>query len=199
MPPSRSFAKQQSGFSLVELLVVIVVLGIAASTLTMVASRSSELSASNLGEQQALTLANAVLDEVRAMPFTFCDPNATNAGTATSTATCVGGPAENLTQAAEGTEVRGGVGTAALDNVNDYNNQNIAAGALRDVFNNLLTASLPLVSNCSVSIRVFPQAMTAVPATDANRIVVSVTCPGQFAPVVAEAIRLRYAPNQYQY
>lgn len=199
MPSSNFFAKQQSGFSLVELLVVIVVLGIAASTLTMVASRSAELSASNLREQQALTLANAVLDEVRAMPFTFCDPNATNAGTATSTAACIGGPAENLTQAADGSEMRGGVGAAALDNVNDYNNQNIAAGALRDVFNNLLNGTLPLVSNCSVNIRVFPQAMTAVPASEGNRIVVSVSCPGQFAPVVAETIRLRYAPNQFQY
>ena len=64
-----------------ELLIIIVVLGIAAASLTMLSTRSAELSAS-VARSASHGLANALLEEVKAMPFTYCDPNDANAGTA---------------------------------------------------------------------------------------------------------------------
>jgi hypothetical protein len=45
-------------------------------------------------------------------------------------------------------------------------------------------------------VTVTPQALAAVPATDAVRIAVSVSCPG-LQPLVLEGIRVRHAPNWF--
>ncbi len=174
------------GFTLVELLIIIVVLGIAGATLTMVSARSAQLSASMLREQQAFALANAMLDEIVAMPFTPCDPTPSSCAAP-----------ENAAPGPEAGEARNGVN--GFDNVNDYNGLNVAVGTLRDVFNNSIAAELPTVSNCALRVAVVPQALPLVPATEALRITVTVTCPGQMGPVAAETIRVRYAPDRWQF
>lgn len=190
---ARSHPIRQNGFSLVELLVVIVVLGIAAGTLTMVSTRSAELSAQMLHEQQALTLANALLDEVVAMPFTYCDPNDGAAATATSAAGCsqpeVMGPEPGETR----------LGASRFDNVNDYNNLSIAATALRDAANNPMVAELPTVANCSLNVTVTPVGFNGIAASESQRVTVAVSCPGQLGPIATSAVRVRYAPNRAQF
>lgn len=183
---TSSYRRAVQGFTLVELLIIIVVLGIAGATLTMVSARSAQLSASMLREQQAFALANAMLDEIVAMPFTACDP---------SPSSCAA--PENAAPGPEAGEARNGVN--GFDNVNDYNGLNVAVGTLRDVFNNFIAAELPTVSNCALRVAVVPQALPLVPATEALRITVTVTCPGQMGPVAAETIRVRYAPDRWQF
>ncbi|MBP8190457.1 MAG: type II secretion system protein [Aquabacterium sp.] len=186
---TSSYRRAVQGFTLVELLIIIVVLGIAGATLTMVSARSAQLSASMLREQQAFALANAMLDEIVAMPFTACDP---------SPSSCAA--PENAAPGPEAGEARNGAN--GFDNVNDYHGLNVAVGTLRDVFNNPIAAELPTVANCVLRVTVVPQVLPgvpAVPANDALRITVTVTCPAQMGPVAAEAIRVRYAPDRWQF
>ena len=191
-PHARHRAPVRSrGFTLVELMVIIVVLGIAAATLTTVSVRSAEMSASMLVEQQALMVANSMLDEVRAMPFTYCDP---------SDSAVSNGPPCALTEVLgpEPGETRLGP-ASRFDNVNDYNGLVIPANTLRDANGNLVTPNLPAVANCTIRVLVAPQAIASVPSipnTEAVRITVIVGCPGQLNPVTVDAVRIRYAPNR---
>lgn len=185
----RSFMRANQGFTLVELLIIIVVLGIAGATLTMVSARSAQLSASMLREQQALALANAMLDEIVAKPFTPCDPMPSSCAAM-----------ENAAPGPEAGEARNGAND--FDNVNDYHGLNVPAGTLVDVANNPMTAELPTVVNCRLSVVVVNVALPVVPAVpvnDALRITVTVTCPGQMGPVAVDAIRVRYAPGRWQF
>lgn len=189
MLASRPSRRAVQGFTLVELLIIIVVLGIAGATLTMVSARSAQLSASMLREQQALALANAMLDEIVAMPFTPCDPTPSSCASS-----------ENAVPGPEAGEARNGAN--GFDNVNDYNGLNIPVGTLRDVFNNPIAAELPTVANCRLGVIVVNVSLPGapvVPANDALRITVTVTCPGQMGPVAVEAIRVRYAPDRWQF
>lgn len=175
------------GFTLIELLVIIVVLGIAAASLSVIAARSAQLSAGMLKEQQAVSLANALLDEVRSMPFTPCDPYPSSC-----TAPEAMGP--------EAGESRNGLTAATrFDNVNDYDAFSAPAGTLLDPAGNPLSASLPTVANCSVQVAVRTQNLPSVTLGDALRITVTVSCPGQINPVSVDAVRVRYAPNSWQY
>lgn len=190
---------RQRGFTLVELLIIIVVLGIAGATLTVVSTRSAELSAASLRDQQAMALANALLEEVKAMPFTYCDPNDANAGLAVNAAGCAGQP--ELMGPEPGEQRFSANAATRFDNINDYNGFTIAAGALVDVANNLIQPVLPTVANCGLSVAVANQAMVNVNAGDAVRITVTVRCPdlANTPPVVVEAVRVRYAPNRFEF
>ena len=186
----------QSGFTLIELLVIIVVLGIAGATLTIVSTRSAEMSARLLRDQQALSLANAILAEVKSMPFTYCDPNdAVNAGTAVSAAGC----AIPEVMGAEGSEVRLGVPPNQFNNVSDYNNINLTGASLTDTSGQPVSATLPTVANCLVNVTEAPTAFAGIPATESLLITVNVTCPDQIAPMQVQGIRVRFAPNRYQF
>lgn len=191
---------RQRGFTLVELLMVIVVLGIAAGTLSVVSTRSAQWSAEMLRQQQAMSLGNAILDEVRAMPFTYCDPNDANALTATSQAGCTSPVMQERLLPAAGPqpgEVRlGATPVTRFDNVGDYNGWSAPANTLLDASGNVLTAALPTVAACTVAVAVVAQAFAGVPATDAARMTVTVACPGQIAPYVVDGVRVRYAPNR---
>ena len=197
-PHARHRAPVRSrGFTLVELMVIIVVLGIAAATLTTVSVRSAEMSASMLVEQQALMVANSMLDEVRAMPFTYCDLNSANVGTAANQGACAIPEPLFPVLGPEPGESR--LGALRFDHVTDYNGLVIPANTLRDASNTLVSTYLPAVANCTIRVLVAPQAVASVPPvpnTEAVRITVIVGCPGQLNPVTVDAVRIRYAPNR---
>jgi prepilin-type N-terminal cleavage/methylation domain-containing protein len=186
--PCYPLSRKHQGFTLLELLIIIVVLGIAASTMTVMSVRSAELSAGMLMEQRALSVANALLDEVRAMPFTPCDPYPSSCATA-----------ENM--GPEAGETRNGLTPATrFDNVNDYAGFTAPAGTLRDAAGNLISAAIPTVATCMVQVAVVPEVLPTVLAGDALRITVTVSaCPGLINPVSVDAVRVRYAPTRWQY
>lgn len=200
-----------TGFSLIELLLVIVILGIAAATLTVVSARSAEMSASVIKQQQARTLADGMLEEIKAMPFTYCEPSqdlphVSNAAAAADCAVLEVPPAPfPVGPDGGGGENRVAPPAFRFDNVNDYNGLNIPAGTLQDASGALVVGALPSLSNCQVRAAVSRVVMPALPpnpappATEALRIVVTVTCPDLIAPVMAETIRMRYAPRRYLY
>jgi MSHA pilin protein MshD len=72
------------GSSLVELIMFIVIIGIAVAGVLGAMSLSTRASADPLIQKQALAIAEAYLEEVLAMPFTYCDPDDVDAASATS-------------------------------------------------------------------------------------------------------------------
>lgn len=182
------------GFTLIELLIIIVVLGIAGATLTVVSTRGAEMSARMLRDQQALSLATAVLAEVKSMPFTYCDPNDANYLTATLPTGCASLFETPLTF--EPNELRlGATATTRFDNVSDYNNLSLSGATLTDASGVLISTVLPTLAGCTARVTESNQAFSGIAATDVILIRVTVTCPDQIAPVVVEGLRVRYAPN----
>lgn len=185
------------GFTLIELLLIIVVLGIAAATLTVVSTRGAQMSAGMLRQQQALSLANAMLSEVKAMPFTPCDP--ANPGDANKNTALVATDCASTPEALGIEPGESRFGAKPFDNVNDYKGFFALAGTLRDASNNLLSADLPTVANCTVGVDVVDEVLPSVLPGDAERITVTVICPELLNPVVVDAVRVRYAPTRWQF
>jgi MSHA pilin protein MshD len=203
-------ARRQAGFTLIDVLVLIVLLGALAGSLTVLFSRLSAQSAQTLRAQQALTLAQALLHEVRAMPMTYCDPNDGQATTATSASVGALGCAATVEGfGPEAGEQRAGVpagtNTLRFDNVSDYNNfampgPSCAAG-ICDPSGQLVNPAGSPLAGCDARIATTPQALPGIAALDANgrpqalRIVVTVRCPG-IANTVVEGVRVRHSPRQ---
>ena len=202
-PASGQQALRSAGFTLIDVLVVIVLLGIVAVALTGASARMAAQSAQTLKARQALALAQGLLAEVRHMPFTYCDPN--DARFALATAATLGGVGCTTLVDALGPEPGETRYTPAtrFDSVSDY--QGFAmpgpgcAGGLCDLSGNLINATGPL-TGCAARVNLAAQALAGVAANDADgrpqalRIVVTVTCPGADT-LVAEGIRVRHAPN----
>ena len=77
-----------SGLSLIELLVFIVVVGVALAGVLAAINVASRGSADPMVRKQALAAAESLLEEIEQQPYTFCDPRDTSAPTATSAAGC---------------------------------------------------------------------------------------------------------------
>ena len=169
---------RQRGLTLIELIVFIVIVGVALAGVLTVFNVTGKSSADPLIRKQALAIAEAVLEEVLLQPFTWCDPDDALAETVMAYAGCTF--AEN-NLAAEGGESRGG-GAPHLDNVNDYNGlsvtTNIAGGG-----------GAPYIATVTVA----QQTLNGIAADAALLITVSVAAPGE--TVQLQGYRTRYAPN----
>lgn len=93
--PKISFDKRlsscsvfQTGVTLVELVVFIVIMGVALAGVLKVLEVTSRNSADPLIRKQALSIAESLLLEIQQQPFTFCDPDDANASSATSGVGC---------------------------------------------------------------------------------------------------------------
>src|SRR3989338_1263551 len=136
-------ATKQRGISLVELIMFIVIVGVALAGILLVMDTTTKSSADPLIRKQALAIAESLLEEVELMPFTYCDPDDPAAGliTTTSAAQCTGGAVgandENTAIGPEGAASVGGAegryAAPRFDNVSDYNGFAMAAGALLDI------------------------------------------------------------------
>ncbi|MBI4937720.1 MAG: type II secretion system protein [Nitrosomonadales bacterium] len=182
-------ASRQSGISLIELVMFIVITGIALAGILLVMSRVTASSADPLIRKQALAIAESLLEEVELMPFTFCDPNDANAASAVSVADCANSQ-DVITGPAPGTETRGSA-TDPFDNVADYSNYSMAP--IADITGTTIAGLGSYAA--SVAIRRAGSALLAA-ADDgtALRITVTVTGPGN-TQVVLDGYRARYAPR----
>jgi len=176
------------GSSLVELIMFIVIIGIAVAGVLGAMSLSTRASADPLIQKQALAIAEAYLEEVLAMPFTYCDPDDVDAATATSATVGAGGCATTLEAiGAEAGETRGG-GTTPYDNVNDYNS--LATGVPASIDGTAISG----LSAYSVSVAVVAESLSTVAAPASLRVTVTVTGPSSTS-VRLDGYRTRYAPN----
>lgn len=176
------------GSSLVELIMFIVIIGIAVAGVLGAMSLSTRASADPLIQKQALAIAEAYLEEVLAMPFTYCDPDDVDAATATSATIGAGGCATTLEAiGAEAGETRGG-GTTPYDNVNDYNS--LATGVPASIDGTAIGG----LSSYNVSVAVVAEALSTVVVSASLRVTVTVTGPAGVS-VRLDGYRTRYAPN----
>jgi MSHA pilin protein MshD len=173
---------RQRGFTLIELIVFIVIVSVALAGVLTVLNITSRSSADPVIRKQALAVAESILEEVMAQPFTWCDPDDANAATATGYAGCT--TVQN-TAAGKAGESRGSA-TTPLDNVFDYNgaaiSTNIAGGG-----------SAPYTANVTVA----PAALNGVGDASATSaallITVAVSAGGE--TIQLQGYRARYVPN----
>jgi len=193
--------RRSLGLSLVELIVFIVIVSVAVAGVLGVLNISARGSADPMIQKQALSIAEAVLEEVQLMPFTYCDPDDPQAATAQSAA--VG--ATGCTAAASveaigaeatppyGPETRLGV-TTPYDNVNDYNTFSMTG--MTDISGSPITG----LGAYTVVVGVAGQAFAAfgggraIPAADSLLVTVTVTGPGNTTATL-HGYRVRYVPN----
>lgn len=159
---------RQRGLTLIELIMFIVIVGVALAGVLTVLNHTTRHSADPLVRKQALAIAEAILEEVMSQPFTWCDPDDANAATATGTADCAGGTAA---------EARG-----TFDNVSDYNGlsttTNIAGGG-----------AAPYTATVTVA----PSSLNGIPADASLLITVAVAAGNE--TIQLQGYRTRHSPN----
>jgi MSHA pilin protein MshD len=177
--------RRQTGLTLIELVMFIVIVSVGIAGILAVLNLTAQKSADPVAPKQALSIAQALLEEVQLAPFTYCDPDDANAASAASSANCAA-PALREDAVPLGPEV----GDARpFDNVSDYN------GFTMNGITDLATGTLvPGLEAYSAAIAVTPAALGSVAAGDAVLIRVTVTGPGN-TQLALEAYRTRYAPN----
>ena len=192
-------AARQGGLSLIELMIAIMIISVSVAGVLMVFSHTVRGSADPMVRKQALAIAESMLNEVMAQPFTYCDPQdpANQATTApASTAACTGGAAGSQDKGGgalgpqPGTETRFN-NADPLDNVGDYNGYTMASGIY-----SLDNGAAPLagLGAYSATVSVSRSGATFGLASDAVlRIVVQVS--GQGESITLTGYRFRYAPN----
>lgn len=200
MSTHSPFARYQRGISLVELVIFIVVVSIGLVGLLSVMNVSNSNSADPLVRKQALAIAESVLEEVMLMPFTYCDPDDSNALDAASAASCSPGMDQNKGGAAldaptPADEARYPTATAQFDNVADYGGFAMNAGIADSTGDG--TALIAGLENYRLQpITIERVALGNIAANgEALLITVTVTDSGGGNPITLQGIRTRYSPN----
>lgn len=191
MKPASSPTAKAQGFTLIDVLVLTTLVGLAAGAMALIFTGMAKNSAEAMRTRQALSVAQALLGEVRLMPFTNCDLRAAGCS-ATPEAL---GP--------EAGEVRYHTAATTLDNrfdnPNDYNGltqPGPGCAGICDLQGTVLNPPGSALDGCSSNVAVAQQAMTGIPNTEALLISVTVSCPGS-SPLTLQGIRTRYAPNTF--
>lgn len=176
--------QRQRGLTLIELIMFIVIVGVALAGVLTVLNHTTQHSADPMIRKQALAIAEALLEEVMLQPFTWCDTDDSAAATATSYGGC-GTPENNL--APDGAEPTNGdlrgTGLTPWDNVNDYHGlittKNAGGGS-----------SAKYSATVSVDNTV---SLNGISGGAAMLITVTVTAPGE--TITLQGYRTRFAPN----
>lgn len=186
--------RRQRGVTLIELVMFIVIIGVALAGMLQVLSFTSKGSADPVRQKQALMIAEGLLEEVRLAGFTFCDPTDPKTAEAASAADCA--IKESFGQGSGGEPV----GPRPYDNVNDYVDQpgvakaafNNAAGKLADT-NGMAMG----VEGYAATVTITPVVLNGIGSTaddsDVLRIKIDVSYDGQ--KLSLEGYRTRYAPT----
>jgi MSHA pilin protein MshD len=177
--------KSERGLTLIELLVFIVIVGIAANAMLAVFGSLTRNSASLLPDKQAQAIASSMMNEILAQPFTFCDPNDIRAATAASATLSPTGCASQV----ENLGPEPGETRTTFDNVNDYN------GLVLNPVSNPGGAAAPSLPGYTVQVAVASAgAIAGAPAAETLRVTVTVTAPNG-ATARLDGVRFRYAPT----
>lgn len=179
-----------AGFSLIEAIIFMVVVGIGVASLLVVYTTATRGSVDPVVRKQALALATSLLEEIELRGFTFCDPDDPAVYSATSTAGCA-------TPEAIGLETGESLATrSTLDNVNDYDGLSMAGAGIVDIRGNPISATG--LGGYSVSVSIANITAGELPlvtdTNDALRITVTASGPTGVS-VTLRGYRLRYAPN----
>ena len=184
---------RRRGFTLIELVVFITIVGIATGGVLLAYDHAVRGSADPIVRKQALAIAESLLEEIQQMPFTYCDPDDPAASQATSAAVC----AIPETAGPEAGETRYSAATP-FDNVNDYGGATSGApgfsmAPIRDLTDVAITGLGAYTA--SVTLTDVPGGtLPGVPAGEALLLTVTVTGPSNVS-VTLDSYRTRYAPR----
>jgi MSHA pilin protein MshD len=190
--PSRT---PQAGISLIELIMFVVIVGVAVAGVLAIFNIATQKSADPAARKQLQAIAEAMLQEVQLMPFTYCDPDDANAATAGAATVGVGNCAATVEAIGpEAGETRYNAANP-FDNVNDYHGFDT---------NTATPSGIAGLAGYRAQVTVTAQALgpggSQVPATDGNgqaqslRIDVTVTSP-RGETLSLSGYRTRYAPT----
>ena len=184
----RAAPRRARGVSLIELIVVIVIMSVCLVGILSVLNVTVARSADPMIRKQVLSIAEALLEEVELMPFTYCDPDDANAATAQSAVISATGCASTIEAIGpEAGESRYST-TTPFDNVNDYH------GFRMDGIRDLTNTAVAGLENYSAAVTV-TQGGLGLANADVLLIAVTATGPGSNESVTLSAYRTRYAPN----
>lgn len=195
---------KQRGISLIELIIFIVVVSVALAGILRVMNVTGKSSADPLIHKQSLAIAEALLEEIELMPFTFCDPDDPAAGldTTVDTTACTA-PAGGEAIGPEAGETRYSTITP-FDNVNDYNGCQMNTGVANAGCDSTGTGGIKDISNTAIGPAAGYSAAVVVALnglalglpTNNDALIITVTVTGSNGvSVVLEGIRTRYAPR----
>lgn len=180
---TRTLPSRQRGVTLVELVLFIVIIGVATSAILGVMSLATSHSADPQLRKQALAVAEGMLEEITLARITYCDPTDPIAETATSSAGCTN--PEGLGQEA------GGV-PRPYDNVSDYGS---ASGAAVEYSTDAAGAPFSATGGAlKALVKITAASLNGLPAGEALHIEVRVPY-GHKQEIVLDGYRTRYAPN----
>jgi MSHA pilin protein MshD len=186
--------RRQRGFSLIEVVVFIVVLGIAFVGMLVLYNRVTSASVDPMVRKQALAIASSLLEEIELHAYTFCETSDPNVYTAPNLAGCTTGEAKVLGE--------NRYGPLRFDNVKDYDGFCMGPGlpACSDtVITTAAGATVAGLESYRVDVAIVQIAASElgadVPATDALRITVTATHQPTGITTKLQGYRVRYAPN----
>ena len=144
------------GFTLIELVLSIAIMGIAVAGVLAAYDYAVRDSADPIVKKQALAIAESLLQEIQQMPFTYCDPDDPAVSTATSAAGCAT-PEANGPEAGE-TRYSA---TTPFDNVNDYGaaisgNPGFSMNPIRDITNTVITGLDAYTATVTITLNALP-------------------------------------------
>jgi MSHA pilin protein MshD len=196
-----SIRARARGLSLLEVVVFIVVLGVAFTGMLILYNQVTRASVDPIVRKQALAVAQSLLEEIELMPYTYCDPDDANIYTATSAAV---GPT-GCAATAEGVGTEGGEGryvNPRFDNVSDYHGFCMGTGApvcadalITTAAGTAITQLADYRVDVAIAAITAADAIPGVPLDAGLRILVTATHLPTATAVSLIGYRFRYAPN----
>jgi MSHA pilin protein MshD len=189
---------RSAGFSLIEVVVFIVVLGIAFVGMLILYNRVTSASVDPIVRKQALAIASSLLEEIELRAYTFCETSDPNVYTAANPAGCT------TVEAKVAGENR--YNPPRYDNVKDYDGFCMGPGlpACPDaVIRTAAGTTLAELANYRADVAVVQIAANEllatagdnVPTTDALRVTVTAIHLPTGIATSLQGYRVRYAPN----
>lgn len=198
MSTSRKPRCRQAGLTMIELIMFIVIVSVAIAGILLVLNVTVKSSADPMIRKNMLSIAEALLEEVEQMPFTYCDPTDTLASTAGSTAGCTANYVEELgvlVSSAEAGQLRTST-TTPFNNVNDYyvSGGMTLASPVSDI-----TGTYAAPAGYGATIRMVAEDLNDIVSTSAGATMealrIAVTVSHGSDSVTLEGYRARHSPN----
>jgi len=187
IPSGCSVSRRLGGFTLIETIVFLLVVGIGVAGLLSAMSTAIRFSADPLPQKQALALAESLMEEITSAGFTFCQPQDPNFLSATNTAQCTPALVEKV-----GPDTFSGVTEARpFDNVNDYVK---AYGVSAAISATDVSSGIAAPAGYDARVTISQVGIAGISATESLLVNVTVTGPNN-TRISLDGFRTRHAPR----